>query len=68
MQISARNSLKGKIKSIEAGAVNSQVIIELSNGAEVAPDYHKRFSGKIKLDRRQRSLRHRQGARRDDWD
>jgi molybdopterin-binding protein len=35
MQISARNSLKGKIKSIEAGAVNSQVIIELSNGAEV---------------------------------
>ncbi len=35
MQISARNSLKGKIKSIEPGAVNSQVIIELSNGVEV---------------------------------
>jgi len=35
MQISARNSLKGKIKSIEVGAVNSQVIVELSNGAEV---------------------------------
>lgn len=35
MQISARNSLKGKIKSIEVGAVNSQVIIELSNGVEV---------------------------------
>jgi molybdopterin-binding protein len=35
MQISARNSLKGKIKSVEVGAVNSQVIIELSNGLEV---------------------------------
>jgi molybdopterin-binding protein len=35
MQISARNSLKGKIKSIETGAVNNQVIIELLNGTEV---------------------------------
>ena len=35
MQISARNSLKGTIKSIEAGAVNSQIIIELSDGVEV---------------------------------
>jgi molybdopterin-binding protein len=34
MQISARNSFKGKIKSIETSVVNSQVIIELSNGAE----------------------------------
>ncbi len=35
MQISARNSLKGKIKSVEDGAVNTQVIIELANGVEV---------------------------------
>ncbi len=35
MQISARNSLKGTIKSIAPGAVNTQVVIELSNGAEV---------------------------------
>ena len=35
MQISARNSLKETIKSIADGAVNTQVIIELSNGAEV---------------------------------
>ena len=35
MQISARNSLKGKIKLIETGAVNNQVIIELPNGMEV---------------------------------
>jgi len=35
MQISARNSLKGTIKSIEPGAAGGQVIIELSNGVEV---------------------------------
>ena len=35
MQISARNSLQGTIKSIAPGAVNTQVVIELSNGAEV---------------------------------
>ena len=35
MQISARNSLQGTIKAIEPGAVNTQVIIELSNGVEV---------------------------------
>lgn len=35
MQIGARNSLKGKIKSIEVGAVNLQFIIKLSNRVEV---------------------------------
>ncbi len=35
MQISARNSLKGTIKSIEDGAVNLQIVVELSNGVEV---------------------------------
>ena len=63
MQISARNSLKGNIKSIETGAVNSQVIIELSNGVEVVPDYHEKFGGALKFNRRQRSLRRRQSER-----
>lgn len=35
MRISARNVLKGKIKKIIAGAVNSEVIIELAGGDEV---------------------------------
>lgn len=35
MQISARNSLKGKVKSIEVGAVNTEVVVELPNGLEV---------------------------------
>jgi molybdopterin-binding protein len=35
MKISARNVLKGKVKSVTAGAVNSEVIIEIAGGAEV---------------------------------
>ena len=32
MKISARNMLKGKVKQIIAGAVNSEVIIQTSGG------------------------------------
>ena len=35
MKISARNVLKGKVKTITPGAVNSEVVIELSAGVEV---------------------------------
>jgi molybdopterin-binding protein len=35
MKISARNVLKGRVKKIVRGAVNSEVVIELSGGAEV---------------------------------
>ncbi len=35
MQISARNLLKGKIKSIKDGAVMTEVVVEIAGGAEV---------------------------------
>ncbi len=35
MKISARNVLKGKVKRITRGAVNSEVIIEVSGGLEI---------------------------------
>jgi len=35
MRLSARNVLKGKIKKVIVGAVNSEVILELSPGVEV---------------------------------
>ena len=35
MKISARNILKGKIKTIIPGAINAEVIVELSGGAEI---------------------------------
>lgn len=35
MEVSARNSLRGTIKKIHAGAVNSEVILEIVPGVEV---------------------------------
>lgn len=35
MKISARNVLKGVVKSVNHGAVNSEVVIELPGGAEI---------------------------------
>ena len=35
MKLSARNVLKGKVKKVTHGAVNSEVIVELPGGAEI---------------------------------
>jgi len=35
MKISARNLLKGKVKQVIHGAVNSEVVIELKGGEEL---------------------------------
>lgn len=59
LQTGARNSLQGTIKSIAPGAVNTQVVIELSNGVEVARDYHERFGGTLEAGDGQDGLRRR---------
>ncbi|MBD2180543.1 MULTISPECIES: TOBE domain-containing protein [Aerosakkonema] len=35
MKISARNALKGKVKQVTPGAVNTEVVIEISPGVEI---------------------------------
>jgi len=35
VKISARNVLKGKVKSVEHGSVNSEVVLQLPGGAEI---------------------------------
>ncbi len=35
MKISARNVLRGKVKSVTHGAVNSEIVVELPEGQEI---------------------------------
>jgi len=35
VKLSARNVLKGKVKSVQHGAVNSEVILQLPGGIEI---------------------------------
>lgn len=35
MQISARNQLKGTVKAVNHGAVNTEVVLEIAPGVEV---------------------------------
>jgi len=35
MKLSARNVLKGKVKKVNHGAVNSEVLVSLPNGYEI---------------------------------
>ena len=49
MKISARNVLKGKVKSIKTGAVNDEVTMVLSGGAEVVAIITKTSSENLRL-------------------
>jgi molybdopterin-binding protein len=49
MKISARNVLKGKVKKIIAGAVNSEVILELPGGTEMVSVITKESVDSLKL-------------------
>ena len=35
MKISARNILKGKVKTMKTGAVNDEIVVELPGGSEI---------------------------------
>ena len=49
MKISARNVLKGKVKSVNHGAVNSEIVVELPGGAEVVSIITKTSAENLKL-------------------
>ncbi len=49
MKISARNVLKGRVKSVNPGAVNTEVVIELPGGAEVVSIITKTSAEKLGL-------------------
>jgi molybdopterin-binding protein len=49
MKISARNVLKGKVKQVKLGAVNTEVIVELPGGIEVVSIITKESASNLKL-------------------
>ena len=49
MDISARNSLKGKVKRVLPGAVNTEVTVELANGIEVVSIITKESAERLNL-------------------
>ncbi len=49
MRISARNQIKGTVKKVEHGAVNSEVTVELSGGIEVVSIITKRSAEQLQI-------------------
>jgi len=49
MKISARNTLKGKVKQVSPGAVNTEVTVELPGGAELVSIITKVSADKLAL-------------------
>ncbi|HEY0511247.1 MAG TPA: molybdopterin-binding protein [Thermoanaerobaculia bacterium] len=50
MKISARNILQGRIKQLTAGAVNTEVVVELAGGAQVVSITTKSSAEKLGLE------------------
>jgi len=49
MKISARNALKGKVKEINQGAVNTEIIIELAGGETITSVITKSSAERLEL-------------------
>jgi len=49
MKLSARNILKGKVKQIKPGVVNTEVIVELPGGTEIVSVITKESAENLKL-------------------
>lgn len=49
MEISARNSLKGTVKAVAIGAVNAEVVVEVSPGVEVVSIITKSSAERLNL-------------------
>ncbi len=50
MKLSARNVLEGTVKSVDHGAVNSEVVLELPGGVEVVAIITKTSAEGLKLE------------------
>ncbi len=65
MKLSARNILKGTVKSVTPGAVNTEVVLQLADGVEVVSIITKQSAESLGLGRND-GLCGDQGQQRDD--
>ena len=49
MRLSARNVLKGRVKQVKPGAVNSEIVLDLGNGIELVSIITKESTEKLGL-------------------
>ena len=49
MRLSARNILKGKVKQVKAGAVNSEIVLEVAPGVELVSIITKESADNLQL-------------------
>jgi molybdopterin-binding protein len=49
MKISARNVLRGKVKSVSVGMISAEVVVELSGGDEIVSVITKRSAEELEL-------------------
>jgi molybdopterin-binding protein len=49
MKISARNVLKGKVKAVKHGSVNSEVVLELPGGVQIVSTITKKSAQDLRL-------------------
>lgn len=49
MKLSARNILKGKVKQVKPGAVNTEVVIEVLGGSEIVSIITKESADRLGL-------------------
>ncbi len=49
VKISARNMLKGKVKSVKTGSVNDEVVVELPGGSEIVAIITKASAENLRL-------------------
>jgi molybdopterin-binding protein len=47
MQLSARNALRGTVKAVEPGAINTEVVLEVAPGVEVVAIITKESAEKL---------------------
>jgi molybdopterin-binding protein len=66
MKLSARNILKGKVKSLKKGPISSLVVLEIAPGIEIVSTITAESSAALKL-KGPDCLCHHQSLQRPDW-